>query len=259
MQEVVSIRKDLKKAGVRKLYDMLGPFLLEQEIKMGRDQLGEVLREHALLVRRRRSRKPRTTFSCWWRRYPNLIRDYVPTGANQLWVSDITYIRVGVRFGFLSLVTDAYSRRIVGYRLFRDLSVRGCLGALKMALKNNPQREGLIHHSDRGMQYSSTEYVKMLGTTRISMTENSDPTENAIAERVNGILKDELLEKGYRTFKEAREGIDRAVSIYNHVRPHSSVDNLTPAVAHTRTGELKRRWKNYKSKRTHRPNAQAMA
>ncbi len=259
IREVVSIRKSLEKAGVRKLYDMLRPFLLEQEIKMGRDQLGEVLREHGLLVRRRRSRKPRTTFSCWWRRYPNLIRDYVPTGANQLWVSDITYVRIGSRFGFLSLVTDAYSRKIVGYQLFRDLSARGCLGALKMALRNNPQREGLIHHSDRGMQYSSSEYVKLLGSARISMTENSDPTENAIAERVNGILKGELLKKGYPTFKEARESIDWAVSIYNHVRPHSSVDNLTPAVAHTRTGELKRRWKNYKSKRTNRPVAQAMA
>jgi transposase InsO family protein len=128
-----------------------------------------------------------------------------------------------------------------------------------MALRNNPQREGLIHHSDRGMQYSSSEYVKLLGNARISMTENSDPTENAIAERVNGILKSELLEKGYATFKEARESIDRAVSIYNHVRPHSSVDDLTPAVAHTRTGELKRRWKNYKSKRTNGPIAQAMA
>jgi putative transposase len=259
IQEVVSIRSEQKRIGVRKLYHMLQPFLLEQEIKMGRDQLNEVLREHGLLVRRRRLRKPRTTVSCWWRRYPNLIRDYVPTGANQLWVSDITYVRVGLRFGFLSLITDGYSRRIVGYKLFRDLSARGCLGALKMALRNNPQREGLIHHSDRGMQYSSTEYVRLLGKERISMTENSDPRENAIAERVNGILKDELLEKGYPTFKEARESIDRAVSIYNHLRPHSSVDYLTPAEAHTHTGELKKRWKNYFSTRTNGPNAQAMA
>lgn len=259
IQEVVSMRSVQERIGVRKVYHMLQPFLLEQQIKMGRDQLGEVMREHGLLVRKRRLRKPRTTISCWWRRYPNLIRDYVPTGANQLWVSDITYVRVGTRFGFLSLVTDGYSRRIVGYKLFRDLSARGCVGALRMALRNNPQRDGLIHHSDRGMQYSSTEYVKLLGKARISMTEKGDPRENAIAERVNGILKDELLDQGYQNFKEAREGIERAVSIYNHLRPHSSVDYLTPAEAHMHTGELKKRWKNYFSVRTNGPNAQAMA
>jgi transposase InsO family protein len=164
-------------------------------------------------------------------------------------MSDITYIRIGEKFGFLSLITDGYSRRIVGYKLFRDLSSRGCIAALKMALRNDPSREGLIHHSDRGMQYSSSEYVRLLGKARISMTEKGDPLENAIAERVNGILKDELLEPRYDTFKEAREAIDRAVDIYNHLRPHSSVDNLTPAEAHTRSGKLKRRWKNYYSRR----------
>jgi transposase InsO family protein len=256
IQEVVAIRRIQKRVGVRKIYHMITPFLLEQGIKMGRDQLSELMREHGLLVRKRRLRKPRTTISCWWRRYPNLIKDNVPTWANQIWVSDITYIRIGERFGFLSLITDAYSRKIVGYKLFRDLSARGCVAALKMALRNNPSRKGLIHHSDRGMQYSSAEYVKLLSPALISMTENGDPLENAIAERVNGILKDELLEAQYRTFKEARQAIDRAVNIYNHLRPHYSIDYLTPAEAHTRTGEIKRRWKNYFSTR---PIAQAMA
>jgi transposase InsO family protein len=249
IQEISSIRAVQKRIGVRKVYHMMTPFLLEHGIKMGRDRLGGLMREHSLLVTKRRARKPRTTVSCWWRRYPNLIRGLVPTWANQVWMSDITYIRIGERFGFLSLITDGYSRRIVGYKLFPDLSARGCVAALKMALRNNPARESLIHHSDRGMQYSSSEYVKLLGKARISMTENGDPLENAIAERVNGILKDELLEQQYSSFKEAREAIDTAVNIYNHLRPHSSVDNLTPAEAHTRSGELKRHWKNYFSRR----------
>ncbi len=257
IEKVIEIRLQQRRVGVRKIYHMMTPFLDEHAIKMGRDQLNKLMREHGLLVTKRRLRKPRTTISCWWRRYPNLIRDVVPTYSNQVWMSDITYIPIGEKFGFLSLITDGYSRKIVGYRLFRDLSARGCVGALKMAQRNNPGRDGLIHHSDRGMQYSSAEYVKLLGSkTRISMTENGDPLENAIAERVNGILKQEFLEPWYKTFKEAREAVDRAVNIYNHLRPHSSIENLTPAEAHTRSGKLNRLWKNYFSTR---PIAQAMA
>jgi len=255
--EVLKVRVRQKRMGTRKLYHVTRSFCAEHGIKMGRDGLNELMREYGLLVRKRRARKPRTTFSCRWRRYPNLIRDFCPTAANQLWVSDITYVRIGEGFGFLSLITDAYSRSIVGYKLFHDLSTKGCTAALRRALRNNPSRKGLIHHSDRGTQYSSAEYVALLGgRARISMTENGDPLENAIAERVNGILKDELLEKQYPSFKQAREAIDKAVSIYNHLRPHSSVDYLTPAEAHARSGELKRRWKNYFSTR---PIAQAAA
>jgi putative transposase len=224
---------------------------------MGRDAFFDLLRENSLLVRKRRARKPRTTFASPWKRYPNLIRELVPTGANQVWVSDITYVRVGEGFAYLSLITDAYSRKIVGYSLYRDLSARGCVAALRMALRGNREREGLIHHSDRGLQYSSAAYMKVLGRKiRISMTEKSDPLENAIAERVNGILKDELLEKRFDSFNEAQKRIDEAVSVYNHLRPHLSIDMLTPAEAHTRTGSLKRHWKNYFSTN---PVAQAAA
>lgn len=257
IREVLRIRRVQKRIGVKKLHYMLRGFLSEHQIEMGRDAFYDLLREHSLLVRKRRLRKPRTTFSGPWRRYPNLIRDFVPRQANQVWVSDITYVRVGDGFAYLSLITDAYSRKIVGYNLYRSLSAKGCVAALKMALKNNSQREGLIHHSDRGLQYYSSAYMKVLGThIRISMTEKSDPLENAIAERVNGILKDELLEKRFESFREARDKIDEAVSTYNHLRPHLSIDLLTPAEAHARTGELKRRWKNYFSTR---PIAQAMA
>ena len=257
IQEVMGIRSVQRRIGVRKLYHMLGNFLCEHGIKMGRDAFYDLLRDNSLLVRKRRLRKPRTTFSSPWKRYPNLIRDYIPTGANQVWVSDITYVRVGDGFAYLSLITDAYSRKIVGHSLWRDLSTKGCAAALKTALKNNPERDSLIHHSDRGLQYHSGAYKKLLGSgIRISMTEKSDPLENAIAERVNGILKDELLEKRFESFREAREKVDEAVSIYNHLRPHLSVEMLTPTEAHTRTGILKRRWKNYFSTR---PIAQAAA
>lgn len=257
IQEVMKIRSVQKRIGGKKLHHMLGGFLGEQEIEMGRDAFYDLLREHSLLVRKRRLRKPRTTISGPWKRYPNLIRDYQPSGANQVWVSDITYVRVGEGFAYLSLITDAYSRKIVGHSLCRDLSAKGCVAALRMALRGNPDRESLIHHSDRGLQYYSAAYMKVLGShIRISMTEKGDPLENAIAERVNGILKDELLEKRFDSFRAAREKIDEAVSTYNHQRPHLSVDMLTPAEAHTRTGSLKRHWKNYFSTR---PIVQAAA
>lgn len=256
VQEVLKIRVAQKRLGTRKMHYMLAPFCRDHAIKIGRDQLNEVMREAFLLVRKKRARKPRTTFSCPWKRYPNLIRGFEPTAANQLWVSDITYVRVGWKFAYLSLVTDAYSRKIVGYHLSRDLATLGCLKSLRMALRNNPNRDGLIHHSDRGSQYSSAAYVKQLGPARISMSEAGDPLENAIAERVNGILKDELLRKGFVNLLHARSSIDEAVSTYNHLRPHLSIEMLTPAEAHTRTGTLKRMWKNYFSAR---PIAQASA
>lgn len=249
LQEVIRIRRVQKRIGVRKLYHLLSPLVSAGGMKMGRDRLNELLREHGLLVRKRRRQKPQTTVSCRWRRYPNLIRDYLPTQANQVWVSDITYVDVGSEFGFLSLITDAYSRKIVGYKLSRDLSTRGCLAALRMALGSGPDRHALIHHSDRGTQYTSTAYIRLLGKIRVSMTEKGDPLENAIAERVNGILKQELLEKRFSGFREAEESIAEAISTYNHLRPHLSIDMLTPEQAHEQTGELKRLWKSSFSRR----------
>lgn len=249
LQEVLRIRKNQKRIGTRKLLFLMNEFMQQHSISMGRDAFFELLREQNLLVRKRKRRKPRTTFSCWWlHKYPNLAKDFIPTGPNQLWVCDITYIHIGDDFGYLSLITDAYSRKIVGFYLCEDLSAKGCILALKMALKNNPERENLIHHSDRGLQYYSGDYVKLLSPAiRISMTPNSDPLENAIAERVNGILKDELLEQRFNSFSEAQREVAIAISIYNHQRPHSSVDMLTPAIAHTHTGTLKKHWKNYYS------------
>jgi putative transposase len=247
VQKVLEVRERQRYLGGRKLYHCLEAFFEEHQLRIGRDGFFSLLREYSLLVRKRRTRKPRTTVSYWrGKRYPNLTKELVPVRANHLWVSDITYIRTEVGFGYLSLVTDAYSRKIVGFYLSEDLEAKGCVQALKMALRANPERRGLIHHSDRGTQYYSSEYMKVLGRKiRISMTEKSDPRENAIAERVNGILKQEFLERIYSNIPEARRAVFEAVSIYNNERPHSSIDMLTPAEAHGRTGELKKHWKNY--------------
>ncbi len=252
IDEVLVIRKSQKRLGCRKLIYKLEPFMAQHQIVIGRDAFFDLLSERNLLVRKRKRRKPITTFSDhWMRKYPNLIEGFYPTAPNQLWVSDITYIVVGNGFAYLSLITDAYSRKIVGFYLSKDLSAEGCIRALEMALDNNPVLGRLIHHSDRGSQYCCSDYVKILNDNfiKISMTQNGDPRENAIAERVNGILKDELLDKSHLNYKEAVRNVSIAISIYNHQRPHGSIDYLTPIEAHFRSGKLKRRWKNYYSKK----------
>jgi putative transposase len=171
----------------------------------------------------------------------------VPQRANQLWVSDITYIRTGKDFAYLSLVTDAYSRKIIGFCLSHDLSTDNCLSALRMALATRLVDQPLVHHSDRGTQYCSQAYTKLLKTRgiAISMTQSGNPRDNAIAERVNGILKQELLNESYDNISSAYKSVKHAISIYNTLRPHSSLEMLTPENAHTKTGQLKRRWRNY--------------
>ncbi len=167
--------------------------------------------------------------------------------SNQLWVNDITYIHVAETFAYLSLITDAYSRKITGFFLSEDLSAKGSIEVLRMALKNNHNIEKLTHHSDRGVQYCSVDYVSMLEkkSIKISMTENGDPLENAFAERINGILKEEMLEEVYSSLNEAKQAVAIAISTYNFQRLHSSIDTLTPAEAHLKTGTLKKHWKNY--------------
>lgn len=252
INEVLKIRKNQKRLGGRKLFFKLTLFMKDHHINIGRDAFFNLLSEHGLLVRKRKRKKPITTFSDhWMHKHPNLIEGFYPTAPNQLWVSDITYIVVGDGFDYLSLITDAYSRKIVGFNLSQDLSAEGCIIALKMALNKNLDLGKLIHHSDRGSQYCCSDYVKILNDNyiRISMTQNGDPKENAIAERVNGILKDELLEKVYVDYKQSIRGVSVAISTYNHQRPHGSIDYLTPIEAHFRSGELKRRWKNYYTKK----------
>jgi putative transposase len=251
LERVAAYRKVMKRCGGRKLFGLLKGFMQEQKIDIGRDAFFDLLRENGLLVRRRKRKYPLTTFSRHWlRKYPNCINGFIATAANQLWVSDITYIEIGGIFGYLSLITDGYSHKIVGFYLSEDLKADGCVIALEMALVQLPSEHRLVHHSDRGAQYCSEKYVALLEkhTVCISMTQSGNPRENPVAERVNGILKDEFLfDEHFTDIEQARKKITEVISIYNHVRPHSSIDMLTPAQAHRRNGELKKRWKNYYS------------
>lgn len=256
VQRVVQIRQSQRCVGGRKLLLMMNDFLEQHNIQIGRDSLFEILRDNALLVRRRKRKAPRTTWSNhWFRRHPYRVKDFIATAPGQLWVSDVTYIRLKEHFAYLSLITDAYSHKIVGFCLSRDLGTAGCVNALKMALHFNLRQKNLIHHSDRGVQYCCNEYVGILERENIliSMTPDSDPRKNAIAERINGILKSELLQLVYNSFEEASEGIDKAVTIYNSQRLHSSIDMLTPQQAHHLRGEIKKRWKTYYKKRKEAP------
>jgi transposase InsO family protein len=251
IQQVITHRSLQTKIGTRKLIIMMQDFIKQHQIKLGRDALFDLLRDHSLLVRKRR-RKVQTTFSKHrFKKYKNLIRDFEPLAPNLLWVSDITYLRVGDSFAYLSLITDAYSKQIMGFSLSKTLQAKSCIKALQMALSNCNDTSRLIHHSDRGVQYCSTDYTEILDSNniQISMTENGDPLENAIAERVNGILKTELLQEAYRHFEYARTGVAKAIMIYNSLRPHSSCEMLTPLNAHQKEGRLKKHWKNYYKKK----------
>jgi transposase InsO family protein len=248
IDEVLRYRKHQKRLGTRKLLHEMQGFLEAHNFQIGRDAMFNLLAERGLLITKRKRRGCITTLSKHrFKKYPNIIKDFIPIAPNQLWVSDITYIHLSDDFAYLSLITDAYSHKIVGFYLSEDLSAKGPLKALKMALTGNTDCENLIHHSDRGVQYCCDEYVKLLQSNnfKISMTENGDPLENPLAERVNGILKSELLEEVFVDFKIAQQAIAVACSTYNHLRPHGSIDNLKPVEAHQRTGELNKRWKNY--------------
>lgn len=244
---VKEIRENLPRVGTRKLLHLLQPSLQEHCIKMGRDKLYDVLGHYGLLLRYRRRRPYTTDSSHHYRKYPNLIRDLKLTQANQLWVSDITYLRLIKGFCYLSIVTDAYSKKIVGYRVHPTLEAEGAVQALVMAAGQKQKGNKLIHHSDRGIQYCCADYVQMLEhfSIDISMTEKGDPYENAIAERVNGILKGEFaLGNTFANVEQATAATDKAIDAYNHQRPHASCDYLTPAAAHVQSGILRKRWKS---------------
>jgi putative transposase len=250
LQLVHKIRNtDLPRLGTRKLLPLLKPELDSHQIHVGRDYLFDLLQEHKLLIRRRKRKVFTTDSRHWMRKYANLTRDLVITRPEQLWVSDITYIRMGNQWGYLSLVTDAYSRKIMGIGFRSDLLALGCLEALRMAYDNRSYgQHPLIHHSDRGCQYCCKEYVDLLNAQHvaISMTERGDPYENALAERMNGIIKSEFnLYSSQDSFENTYLRILKSVAAYNEIRPHGSCDNLTPCQAHKKEGELTKRWKNY--------------
>lgn len=235
LDEVRAIRCRQPMIGVRKLHKMVTPTLRAQGIKIGRDQLFALLRRHDLLIAFRK-RYVRTTNSYHrFRTYHNLIRGLAITGPHQVLVSDITYIDTVEGFCYLALITDAYSRKIVGYAISQSLSIEFCLEALQQALTGVANPAQLIHHSDRGIQYCSHAYVALLQQhqVNISMTEQNHVYENALAERVNGILKTEfLLGEKLISFAVAKELVKQAIKIYNEERPHMSIAYLTPQLKH---------------------------
>ena len=256
LSQVHEIRKALPRIGTRKLHFMLKPILASHDIEIGRDYLFNLLADHKLLIRSRKRRAITTNSRHWMRKYNNLIKNELINRSEQVWVSDITYIRLINQWGYLSLITDAYSRKIMGYAFRADLSTKGCIDALRMALENRTHDKPLIHHSDRGSQYCSRAYVDILlkNAISISMTENGDPYENAIAERVNGIIKTEFdLQFSKISFDQTYDQIRNSIEAYNTIRPHASCDYLTPEQAHLKNKKLEKRWKNYKSNYRNNP------
>lgn len=247
LQQVDNIRKYQPRCGGRKLFIMLQQFFTQNNIAMGRDIFFELLRRNKLLVRKTKRSVHTTNSKHHFRRYPNLIKDFTPLKAHELWVADITYIPLKNRFAYLFLITDAYSRKIVGFHVSDDMKVSSATLALRKALAQKPVETIVIHHSDRGIQYCSTAYVQLLQQhhAHISMTQNGDPYENAIAERVNGILKTELISRYYDNIDLASIHIARCITIYNYKRRHSSLNWQIPNDVHQQQGPQIRRWKNY--------------
>ncbi len=249
LQHVQQLRASLPRLGTRKLHYKLAPLLAEHGLQLGRDHLFELLATHKLLIRQRKRKVVTTNSRHWMHKYANQVRELAIVRPEQLWVSDITYIRLANQWGYLSLITDAYSRKIMGYSFRTDMTAQGCIDALQMALNNRSYPEKpLIHHSDRGSQYCSEGYVKLLTNNHIviSMTENGDPYENALAERVNGIIKNEF------NLYESRLGFDTTYALIrtsiqacNEQRPQSSCNLITPDQAHKQQGTMQKRWKQY--------------
>jgi transposase InsO family protein len=229
---VLRLRRSMPRLGTRKLH-----YLLKQNnISVGRDYLFQLLREEGLLVLKRKKYTITTNSKHWLRKYPNLIKEISLVRPEQLWVADITYMDTKNGNLYLHLITDAYSKQIMGYELCNNMEAASTLKALQMAIENRQYKNSsLIHHSDRGLQYCSKLYTSCLiqnGIT-ISMTENGDPYENAIAERVNGILKDEFgLSDRMKDIFDAELQTDQSIITYNNHRPHLSCSMLTPAQMH---------------------------
>lgn len=249
LQAVQKVRQQLPRVGTRKLQELIAPELATHGIEVGRDYLFDLLAQHKLLVRQRKRKVYTTDSRHWMRKYSNLTPQLVINRPEQLWVSDMTYIRIQNHWGYLSLITDAWSRKIMGFCLRSDMLAEGCIAALQMALGHRAYKEQpLIHHSDRGSQYCCKQYVDVLTTAgiAISMTENGDPYENALAERVNGIIKGEFnLYSSQLNFEQTYQKVLESITAYNEIRPHGSCNNLTPSQAHQTLTPMKKRWKSY--------------
>jgi putative transposase len=231
--------------GSVKLYGLVKLYLISQGIKCGYQRFSKILREEGLLVKRRKNYTITTNSHHRFHMYPNLIKDKEVTGPEQVYVNDITYIKAGGEHMYLCLTTDLYSKRIMGYHLSSDMKVSSVAESIKMAIRNSKNTQGIIHHSDRGLQYCHPSYTELLkgNGIEISMTTKYDPYENAVAERVNGILKSEYrIGDGYPDIQTAKTDISRVIWIYNNLRPHMSCYMLTPSQAHQQSYYKLKRW-----------------
>ena len=235
MELVRPIRQRMPRVGGKKLHHMIREDLLENRLKMGRDRFFKWLGHHNLLIRPKRSYARTTNSNHRFWVYKNLTEEIDLVRPNQLWVSDITYLRTLGGFCYLALITDAYSRKIVGYDVSDSLELEGCRRALKKATQTASNLHDLVHHSDRGIQYCSYSYIDMLKSKgiKISMAAKGDCYENALAERVNGILKDEFnLDTTFRNKEQAMSAVHQSIYIYNQHRPHWGIQLDTPNKRH---------------------------
>lgn len=230
----MEVRRSMPRLGTRKLHYLLKDEFAGQGLKVGRDTLFSYLGANHMLVRPRKNYTKTTYSKHWMRKHPNLLLDRKATRPEEVFVSDITYVKSRERTHYLSLVTDAFSRKIMGYHLSDDLSAENVVKALKMAAKNRTSDLPLIHHSDRGLQYASAVYQKELRRHNItpSMTDGYDCYQNALAERVNGILKHEFLIEKCNNGTELELLIRQSIDTYNQKRPHLSLQMKTPDEIH---------------------------
>lgn len=236
LELVREVRREQPSLGGRKVYHLIEPELKKAGVKIGRDRLFAELNTAGLLVEKRRSAWPKTTrFDPTLPVFRNRIKNRKLTGPNQAWAADITYLRTEEGFLYLALIIDLWSRKIVGFELGKTLEARISLQALNMAIATLKKNEKPIHHSDRGCQYASHAFVKRLKQAGLpmSMTEKDHCAENAVAERLNGILKQEYwLDVTFKNYKEAKRACEHSIRVYNTKRPHSELEMMTPEQVH---------------------------
>lgn len=249
---VLSVRSQMPRLGTRKLHYLLKQKAQKDGITIGRDALFQLLRQEGLLISRKRSYTKTTNSKHWMHKYSNLVKNIEVRRPEEVWVADITYVAVADSYAYLHLITDAYSKQIVGYNVSDTLAASSTVKALEMAIAGRQYQLPLIHHSDHGLQYCSALYTKVLNSKAISisMTEDGSPYDNAIAERVNGILKDEFgLDEVFEDIKQMEKQVKQSICTYNHQRPHISNHMLTPIQMHNQQMLKPKSWhkKNQKN------------
>jgi putative transposase len=233
------VRIDQPRVGTGKLYYDIKPFLVNENIKMGRDKVHKCLKENNLIIKPKKKYTTTTDSKHFFWTHKNLIKDLDIIRPEQVFVNDITYIRVRDNYAYLFLVTDAYSKKIMGWTINYTMKVKDAFKAISMAHRNRRFKNELYHHSDRGIQYANPSYIKYIKKKGMipSMTQDLHVYENAVAERVNGILKGEFdIDIGFGSLKEARAVIEQSIHIYNSKRRHLSLHKLTPNFVHLNPG-----------------------